>query len=58
MEAVLIVLGLIVGCILMYFVLRPKLKAVKEYDKQIEEHNQRLRNENNVLYNRVEDAKK
>jgi uncharacterized membrane-anchored protein YhcB (DUF1043 family) len=42
MEAVLIVLGLIVGCILMYFVLRPKLKATQEYDYKLEEQNKVL----------------
>ena len=35
-------LGLIFGLILMYFVLRPKLKASKEIDAKIEEQNQEL----------------
>lgn len=42
MEAVLIILGLIVGCILMYFVLRPKLKTTQEYDYKLEEQNKTL----------------
>jgi uncharacterized membrane protein YgaE (UPF0421/DUF939 family) len=42
MEIVLILLGLVFGLILMYFVLRPKLTASKEIDKKIEEQNQEL----------------
>lgn len=45
MEAVLIVLGLIVGCILMYFVLRPKLKVTQEYDYKLEEQNKVLQHD-------------
>ena len=45
MEAVLIILGLIVGCILMYFVLRPKLKTTQEYDYKLEEQNKVLQHD-------------
>ena len=42
MEAVLIILGLIIGWVLMYIVLRPKLKITQEYDYKIEEQNKIL----------------
>ena len=45
MEAVLIILGLIIGCILMYFVLRPKLKTTQEYDYKLEEQNKILQHD-------------
>jgi preprotein translocase subunit YajC len=45
MEFIIIALSLIFGMILMYFVLRPKLKSVKERDKKTEEHNKQLQEE-------------
>ena len=45
MEAVLIILGLIIGCILMYFVLRPKLKTTQEYNYKTEEQNKILQHD-------------
>ena len=45
MEAVLIILGLIIGCIIMYFVLRPKLKTTQEYNYKTEEQNKILQHD-------------
>ena len=45
MEFVVLALSLIFGMILMYFVLRPKLRASKEQDKKTEEHNKELQEE-------------
>ena len=42
-------LGLVIGLVFMYFVLRPKLKATKEIDIRIEEQNKRLKEEECVL---------
>ena len=44
-----IVLGLVIGCILMYFVLRPKLTTIQEYDRRIEEQNKQLLEEHDNL---------
>ena len=43
MEIALILVGLVFGLILMYFVLRPKLKRTQQYDYQTEEQNRLLR---------------
>ena len=43
MEIALILVGLVFGLILMYFVLRPKLKRTQQYDHQTEEQNRLLR---------------
>ena len=51
-------LSLIFGMILMYFVLRPKLKASKEQDKKTEEHNKELQEEEQFLKQRLEYLKK
>ena len=45
-----ILLGLGFGCVLMFFVLRPKLMTVKEIDKRIEEQNAQLTEEANSLH--------
>jgi uncharacterized membrane-anchored protein YhcB (DUF1043 family) len=45
MEIIMIILGLIIGLILMYFVLRPKLTQTQKIDKEIEEQNNRFRAE-------------
>ena len=50
-----IILGLIVGCILMYFVLRPKLKKTQEYDFKIEEQNKLLSEDKRKLEDRIRD---
>ena len=49
MEIVQILLGLVIGLVLMYFVLRPKLQAVKEIDTRTEEQNAQLKEEERVL---------
>lgn len=43
MEIALMLLGLVIGLVFMYFVLRPKLRAAKEIDKRTEEQNAQLR---------------
>ena len=47
-------LSLIFGMILMYFVLRPKLKSIREQDKKIEEHNKELQEEEQNLKQRLD----
>ena len=47
-------LSLIFGMILMYFVLRPKLKASKEQDKKTEEHNKELQEQEQNLKQRLD----
>lgn len=47
-------LSLIFGMILMYFVLRPKLKASKEQDRKTEEHNKELQEEEQNLKQRLD----
>ena len=47
-------LSLVFGMILMYFVLRPKLKASKEQDKKTEEHNKKLQEEEQNLKQRLD----
>ena len=42
MEIILTILGLVIGCILMYFVLRPRLIKVQEINRDIEEQNKLL----------------
>ena len=37
-----LVLGLVIGMVFIYFVLRPKVNASKEQDKRTEEHNKKL----------------
>ena len=54
MEIILILLGLVFGLILMYFVLRPKLKASKEIDTRTEEQNKQLKEEECVLNERIQ----
>ncbi len=46
-------LGLCIGLVLMYFVLRPKLKATKEIDKRMEEQNQALEEQRIQLNNHI-----
>ena len=45
MQIVLIVLGLVIGCILMYFVLQPKLKKTQKYNINVEEQNKVLQHD-------------
>ena len=52
-----IILGLIIGLILMYFVLRPKLTQTKKIDKEIEEQNNRFRAEREYLSNKIVNLK-
>ena len=47
-------LSLVFGMILMYFVLRPKLKASKEQDKKTEEHNKKLQEEEQDILQRLD----
>ena len=42
MEIILTILGLVIGCILMYFVLRPRLIKVQAINRDIEEQNKLL----------------
>jgi uncharacterized membrane protein YgaE (UPF0421/DUF939 family) len=49
MEILLLILGCVLGLVLMYFVLRPKLTTVKEYDKKTEEQNNKLLEANGIL---------
>ena len=42
-------LGLVIGLVFMYFVLRPKLKATKEIDTRTEEQNKQLAAERDKL---------
>jgi hypothetical protein len=37
-----LLLGLILGGVLIFFILQPKIKSVKEIDKRIEEENRQL----------------
>ena len=53
-----IVLGLIIGCILMYFVLKPKLTQTQELEREIEEQNTLLRNDKKQLEDKLINLKK
>lgn len=53
-----IVLGLIIGCILMYFVLKPKLTQTQEIEREIEEQNTLLRNDKKQLEDKLINLKK
>lgn len=54
MEVTLLLLGLVVGLVLMFFVLRPKLQAVKEIDKRTEEQNQKLQQQHIQLNSAID----
>lgn len=47
-------IALILGCILMYLILRPKLKLTQRYDQKIETENRQLYNFNKQLVNEKE----
>lgn len=49
MEAVLIILGLIIGLVIMYFVLRPNLTATQKEDEYTKEQNKKLLQEKEKL---------
>jgi uncharacterized membrane-anchored protein YhcB (DUF1043 family) len=53
MEIIMIILGLIIGLVLMYFVLRPKLTQTQEIDREIEEQNNRFRAEREYLSDKI-----
>ena len=57
MNIIMIILGLIIGLILMYFVLRPKLTQTKKIDKEIEEQNNRFRAEREYLSDKIVNLK-
>lgn len=46
MEIILLFCGLVIGLVFMYFILRPKLKSVKEVDNQIARQNKILQEDN------------
>jgi uncharacterized membrane-anchored protein YhcB (DUF1043 family) len=49
MEITMIILGLIVGLVIMYFVLRPKLTAAQKEDEYTKEQNKKLLQEKEKL---------
>ena len=49
MEITMIILGLIIGLVIMYFVLRPKLTATQKEDEYIKEQNKKLLQEKEKL---------
>ena len=49
-----LVLSLVFGMVLMYFVLRPKINASKEQDKRTEEHNKKLLLEEQEIQERLD----
>ena len=57
MEIILLILGCVLGLVLMYFVLRPKLTTVREQDKETEEHNKRLLEESKQLFNNINELR-
>ena len=42
MQILMLLLGLVLGGVLIFFILQPKMKSVKELDKRIEEENRQL----------------
>lgn len=42
MQILILLLGLVLGGVLIFFILQPKIKSVKEIDKRIEEENRQL----------------
>jgi uncharacterized membrane protein YgaE (UPF0421/DUF939 family) len=42
MEIILVLLGTVIGLGVMYFILRPKLTATKEIERNVEEENTQL----------------
>jgi uncharacterized membrane protein YciS (DUF1049 family) len=42
MEIVILVIGLIIGCLLCYFVLRPKIKTTNKINKDIQIQNNQI----------------
>ncbi len=49
MQILILLLGLVLGGVIVYFVLQPRIKSTKEYDLQIEEQNKQLRIQNSKL---------
>jgi uncharacterized membrane-anchored protein YhcB (DUF1043 family) len=49
MEITMIILGLIIGLVIMYFVLRPKLTATQKEDEYTKEQNKKLLQEKEKL---------
>ena len=43
MEIVLLIIGLIIGCVLCYFVLQPKIKIANRRNDEIERENNELK---------------
>ena len=54
MEVLTIFFGLVIGLILMYFVLRPKLQITKEINQKVEEQNKELESRQVQLNNNIE----
>ncbi len=55
MEIMLLGVGLVIGLILMYFVLRPKLESTKHLDTKIEEQNQQLWDKNQIAQKELQE---
>lgn len=49
MEAILLIIGLIIGCLLCYFVLRPKIKNTNKLNEEIKKQNDQQYKANEVL---------
>ena len=49
MEIVLLIIGLIIGCLLCYFVLRPRIKVANKINEDIQEQNNQIASANTVL---------
>jgi uncharacterized membrane protein YciS (DUF1049 family) len=49
MEIALLIIGLIVGCLFCYFVLRPKIKATNKINEDIQKQNNQITAANTVL---------
>ena len=49
MEIVILIIGLIIGCLLCYFVLRPKIKVTNKLDEDTQEQNNQITAANVVL---------
>lgn len=49
MEIVILIIGLIIGCLLCYFVLRPKIKVTNKLDEDTQEQNNQITAANIVL---------
>jgi uncharacterized membrane protein YgaE (UPF0421/DUF939 family) len=58
MELLIIILGIVIGCIFMYFVLRPRLKKIQEYDTKTLEQNHLLQVDKQNLENKITDLRK